>query len=98
MDQQDTVILDPIDFVPETLLHAVVFGHGNEKLGTVSHVHGMGAASQVIVDVGGFLGIGAKSVQVPLKDLTFMRDADGNVRARTSLTKDQINALPVHAH
>ena len=41
------------------LLDAVVYGADDEKIGTVAHVHGMGAATQVIVDVGGFLGIGA---------------------------------------
>ena len=98
MDQVGTAILNLIDFVPDTLLHAVVYGQNDEKIGTVSHVHGMGAVSQVIVDIGGFLGIGTKSVLVPLKDLTFMRDADSTVHARTGLTKDQVGVLPLHAH
>ena len=32
-----------------------------------------------MIDVGGFLGIGAKPVSVPISDLDFMRDEDGQV-------------------
>lgn len=96
MDHSNNVVLDAVDFVPETLIDAVVYGAADEKIGTVSHVHGMGAASQVVVDVGGFLGIGAKPVMLPVKDLIFMRDDDGAVHARTRWTRDQVKALPEH--
>ena len=80
------------------LLDAVVYGANDEKIGTVSHVHGMGAATQVIVDVGGFLGIGAKPVALTTSQLKFMRDEDGDVHATTAWTKEQIKALPEHHH
>ena len=97
MDQFDNVVLDPIDFVPDTLINAVVYGAADEKIGTINHVHGMGAASKVAIDVGGFLGFGTKSVLLAATDLTFMRSADGSVHARTGLTKDQIKAMPEHS-
>jgi hypothetical protein len=81
-----------------TLMNAVVYGADDEKIGTVSHVHGMGAATQVIVDVGGFLGMGAKPVALTTNQLDFMRDEDGDVHATTSWTKEQIKALPEHHH
>ncbi len=96
MDHSNYVKLDNVDFVPETLIGAVVYGAGDERVGKVSHVHGMGLASQVVVDVGGFLGIGAKPVMLAAKDLTFMRDMDGEVHAMTGWTKDQVKALPEH--
>jgi len=96
MDHSNHVVLDAVDFVPETLTGAAVYGANDEKIGSVSHVHGMGTASQVVVDVGGFLGIGAKPVMLPVKDLTFMRDEDGSVHATTGWTKDQVKALPEH--
>ena len=51
-----------------------------------------------IIDVGGFLGIGAKPVAVPLTDLEFMRDEDGEVHAVTTWTKDQLKDMPEHHH
>ena len=93
MDYSNNVVLDAVDFIPETLAGAVVYGVNDEKIGTVSHVHGMGTATQVVVDVGGFLGIGAKPVMLAVKDLTFMRDADGIVHAKTGWTKDQVKAM-----
>ena len=96
MDHSNNVTLDAVDFVPETLAGAVVYGAGDRKIGTVSHVHGMGTDSKVVVDVGGFLGIGAKPVMLPVKDLTFMRDRDGLVHAMTGWTKDQVKAMPEH--
>lgn len=98
MDHSSNVVLDSLDFTPETLLHAEIYGDEDKKLGKVSHVHGMGTASQVVFDVGGFLGVGSKSVMMPAKDLIFMRDDDGVVHGLTSWTKEQVMALPEHRH
>lgn len=75
---------------------ATIYGPGDEKIGSVSHIHGVGSAAQVVVDVGGFLGIGAKPVSVALDQLEFMRDEDGDVHAVTSWTKDQLKQMPEH--
>ena len=79
-------------------MDAVIYGPGDEKVGTIAHVRGMGQASEVVVDVGGFLGIGAKPVALAASQLNFMRDEAGSVHATTSLTKDQVKALPEHHH
>ena len=65
-------------------------------MGSVSHLHGSGPTSRVVIDVGGFLGIGAKPVAVPVSDLEFMRDEAGDVHAVTAWTKDQLKAMPEH--
>jgi hypothetical protein len=80
------------------LMGATVYGADNETIGTVAHVHGLGAATQVIVDVGGFLGLGAKPVALTTDQLDFMRDEDGKVHATTLWTKEQLKALPEHHH
>lgn len=98
MDHSSNVEIQSVDFIPETLMGAVIFGHDDQKIGTVSHVHGMGSNSQIVVDVGGFLGIGTKSVMLAAKDLTFMRDDDGTVHGMTNWTKEQVKALPEHTH
>lgn len=98
MDHSTHIQLVDSELTEANLLDAVVYGADDEKIGTVSHVHGMGAATQVIVDVGGFLGIGAKPVALTSNQLNFMRDEDGNVHATTAWTKEQIKALPEHHH
>lgn len=80
------------------LVDAVIYGPQDEKVGTVAHLHGSGPGGQAIVDVGGFLGIGAKPVALAISDLNFMRDESGTVHATTPLTKDQAKALPEHHH
>lgn len=44
------------------------------------------------------LGLGAKPVAVPLSDLEFMRDENGDVHAVTSWTKEQLEKMPEHRH
>src|SRR5689334_5866051 len=92
MDHSNHVRLTSDELTPEILEGATIYGPRDEKIGSVDHLHG----GQVVVDVGGFLGIGAKPVAVPASQLQFMRDADGDVHAVTSWTKDQLKAMPTH--
>ena len=98
MDHSTHIQLVDSELNETNLLDAVVYGADDERIGVVSHVHGMGAATQVIVDVGGFLGIGAKPVALTTNQLNFMRDEDGDVHATTAWTKEQVKALPEHNH
>ena len=96
MDHSSHERLAATELTQDTLVDATIYGPEDEKIGSVSHLHGTGSAAQVIVDVGGFLGIGAKPVALQVSQLEFMRDEDGDVHATTSLTKDQVKALPEH--
>lgn len=51
-----------------------------------------------IVDVGGFLGIGAHRVALPIDELHVVRKDDGITvdHVEVSMTKDQLKALPEH--
>lgn len=98
MDHSKHIPLTPAELTPSSLEGATIYGADEHKVGKVSHVHGVGAATQVIVDVGGFLGIGAKPVAVPASQLEFMRDADGHVHAVTTWTKDELKEMPEHHH
>ncbi len=98
MDHSTHTRLVDSELTEANLLDATVYGADDEKIGTVSHVHGMGAATEVIVDVGGFLGMGAKPVALTTNQLNFMRDEAGDIHATTSWTKEQIKALPEHHH
>lgn len=96
MDHNKHVRLAGNELTPEILADATIHGPGDEKIGTVAHLHGTGPAAQIVIDVGGFLGIGAKPVGVPVGDLDFMRDEDGVVHAVTSWTKEHLKAMPEH--
>ena len=98
MDHSNHVRLNVDELTPDMLEGATIYGADEEKVGTVSHVHGIGIASQIIVDVGGFLGIGAKPVSVPASQLSFMRDEEGDVHALTGWTKDELKDMPEHKH
>lgn len=98
MDHSAHTPLAPGELTEANLVDAVIYGPEDEKVGSVSHLHGSGPAAQVIVDVGGFLGIGAKPVALSLSELNFMRDENGTVHATTAMTKDQAKALPEHHH
>ena len=53
-----------------------------------------GQVTDVVLDVGGFLGIGAKRVAIPLDRLTVAQGDGGAVRLWVDLTKDELQALP----
>ena len=98
MDHTNHVRLSATELTPSLLEGATIYGADDHKVGHVSHVHGSGVTTEVIIDVGGFLGLGAKPVAVPVSDLQFMRDEDGDIHAVTSWTKDQLKDMPEHHH
>lgn len=92
MDHSTHERLRQDELIEDVLVGAAIYGPEDEKVGTVSHMHG----SSVALDVGGFLGIGSKRVAVPVSELDFMRDENGTVHAITSWTKEQFEQLPEH--
>jgi hypothetical protein len=84
------------ELTEDTLVNAPVYGPEDEKIGTISHLHGTGATIEVIVDVGGFLGIGSKPVRLNRDQVHLMRDGAGKVHGHTAWTKDQLKDLPEH--
>lgn len=55
-----------------------------------------GQVTDVVLDVGGFLGIGARSVAIPMDRLTVAQTEGGAVRIWVNLTKEELEALPEH--
>ncbi|MBE7733059.1 PRC-barrel domain-containing protein [Devosia faecipullorum] len=95
MDHANHMRLTQAELTPSILEGATIYGADDHKIGKIDHVHGL---DSVIIDVGGFLGLGAKPVAVPLSDLQFMRDEHGSVHALTGWTKDQLKEMPEHHH
>jgi sporulation protein YlmC with PRC-barrel domain len=75
------------------LLGADVKNANNETIGEIDSIYlgKDGQVSKVIVGVGGFLGMGERNVAVDWNALTV---ADGGDTVRTTLTKDQLKAMP----
>lgn len=96
MDHSKHARISATELTADTLDGATIYGPGDETIGSVSHIHSSGPSRLVVVDVGGFLGIGAKPVALPLSELEFMRDEDGDVHGVTSWTKDQLKDMPEH--
>ena len=96
MDHTNHVRLNADELNGDVLEGATIYGREDEELGSVAHVHGAGDQAQVVFDVGGFLGIGAKRVALYASQLDFMRDEDGTVHAVTQMSEDQLKALPEH--
>lgn len=98
MNHVSHIRLSPTELIEPTLKDATIYDADEHKIGKVSHLHGSGASAQAVIDVGGFLGIGAKPVAVPVSQLDFMRDPDGDVHAVTNWTKDELKEMPEHRH
>ena len=88
--------LEVTELTEDNLTGALIYGPDDYDIGSVSHLHGSGHGAQVVVDVGEFLGIGAKPVALSVSQLDFMRGIGGDVYAITTLTKDEVQALPEH--
>lgn len=78
---------------------ATVYGRNDETIGSVSSlkVGTDGKITDAVIDVGGFLGMGAHSVLLPFSQLTVLRESNGSdVRVHLDTTKDKLKAMPHH--
>jgi hypothetical protein len=62
-----------------------------EKIGKIDKIDG----DQVVVSVGGFLGIGAHKAAVPWSSLTTM-GSGSNLKVETAMTEDELKQLPAY--
>lgn len=76
---------------------ATVYGRNDVKIGSIRSlkVGTDGAITNVVIDVGGFLGFGTHSVIIPFSDLTVLRKTNGSdVHVHLDTTKDRLKAMP----
>lgn len=71
-----------------------VYGINDEQIGTIGDIvtHADGSFDAVIVDVGGFLGLGAKPVAVGFDNLAFSADTFGNRYLFLNASREQLEA------
>ena len=82
----------------EDIVGTTVYGTNDANVGEIGDVvlTQDGKADAVIIDVGGFLGMGEKEVAVGMDKLAFMTDNDGNKYLYTNFTKEQLEAQPAY--
>jgi hypothetical protein len=74
---------------PQTIVGKNVVNTKGDTIGEVKSVKG----DQVIVSVGGFLGIGSRDVALNWNELTMTGSGD-NAKLQTTMTKDELKNLP----
>ncbi len=74
-----------------------VYNNANENIGSVEDIvlKPDGSMDEVVLSVGGFLGIGDKYVSVPFSDLKITRDGS-SLKITTNGTKESLKALPAY--
>lgn len=85
----------PDEMTTDDIIGTSVYDAHDESIGEVVDLllAEDGQVSQVLVDVGGFLGMGEHRVALELDEIEFM-DADGALRAQVDVTEDQLEAMP----
>lgn len=77
------------------LVGSKVYNEANENIGSIEDIvlKADGSMDEVVLSVGGFLGIGEKFVAVSYSDLKISRDGSG-FKVVTKGTKESLEALP----
>ncbi|MEO1694381.1 MAG: PRC-barrel domain-containing protein [Pseudomonadota bacterium] len=80
------------------LIGASIMNAQNESIGDINDIvlAGGGEVDQVIVGVGGFLGLGERNVALKLRELQMMTNADGDLRLMTQLTQKDLEAVEAY--
>jgi sporulation protein YlmC with PRC-barrel domain len=95
-------LIDPSGFTDaqltaDDLEGTTAYGPNNERLGTIGDVvlaDDGKTVDAVVIDFGGFLGIGTKPVAVAFDNLKFQQDGDNNRYVKLNVTKEQLDAAP----
>jgi sporulation protein YlmC with PRC-barrel domain len=92
--RQDYAIVDVSTMGTDELIGASVYSFDNDNLGDIGEIvlAEDGKTDAIIIDVGGFLGIGEKPVAVAFEDLEFRADENGTLYVFTQFTEEQLEA------
>jgi predicted outer membrane protein len=91
-----TQLVEPADISANALKQATVYDADNQRVGSVADVvlARDGRIDAVVLDVGGFLGIGAKPVALAFDDLQFRRDPTNRLYVYSKFTRQQLEQAP----
>lgn len=98
LNREGLVEFDEMTLTADQLLGTNVYAPNDDHIGTIGDLvlgENGSAIDAVVIDFGGFLGIGTKPVAVAFEDLQFYADKDGNNRSLVlNVTRDQMEAAP----
>lgn len=96
IDRSTLQPLDTASIRAEELVGTTVYGANEENVGEVGDIvlSQDGQVESIIVNVGGFLGVGEKEVAVGMDNLSFLASQDGDKYLYTAFTKEQLEAAP----
>lgn len=80
----------------DVVVGATIFDGSDKRVGSVSHLHGEGASSGVVLDIKDYGDLDGKQVSVPANAIDFMRDEAGDVHGVLQWSKDELAAMPEH--
>ncbi len=74
---------------------STVYGINDERIGDIGDimVDDQGQIQEVIVEVGGFLGLGEKPVAIPFDQMSVLRSEAGEVRVFIDATEEQLESM-----
>jgi predicted outer membrane protein/sporulation protein YlmC with PRC-barrel domain len=92
----NTALVEPTKISANDLINTTVYDSNNRNIGEVHDVvlNKDGKIDAVVLDVGGFLGIGEKSVALAFEDLQFRRDNNNKLYVYAKYTQQQLEQAP----
>ncbi|KEP70280.1 hypothetical protein DL1_18635 [Thioclava dalianensis] len=96
-DQENGMKVELSSVDPDVLNGEGVYGPNNDKVGDISKLvqSADGKVEGVVIDVGGFLGIGAKPVEIKADALTVFKN-DTSITVHTNQTEEQLKSMPAY--
>ena len=96
LNRQGAADFDETQLTADELKGIQVYGTNDEHIGAISDIalNEDGSVDALIIDFGGFLGIGTKPVAVAFEDLNFLADANNNRSLVLPITREQMEAAP----
>ncbi|MFZ3584339.1 PRC-barrel domain-containing protein [Loktanella sp. DJP18] len=84
------------DLLPETVQGMNVYSTNDEDVGEVRTVvvTPEGAVQGLVVNVGGFLGLGERQVEVPVEMATVLTNDSGDIRIYVDATENRLEDMP----
>lgn len=96
LDRTNMQDFDEAQLTAEELIGTNVYGFNDEHIGAIGDLalNEDGSVDAIIIDFGGFLGIGTKPVAVAYENLSFLADTTNNRSLVLPITRDQMDAAP----
>lgn len=98
LDREGLTPFDESGLTADDLRGIAVYGINDAQIGAISDIltNPDGSFDAVIVDVGGFLGLGAKPVAIASDNLVFSADTFGNRYLFLNATREQLESQPAY--